>query len=63
MSDFKTRLVNEQKELEERITKLETFLESQDSYEIDPVQRMLLVIQLNAMRTYNECLEARLSLL
>lgn len=63
MSDFKTRLVGEQKELEERITKLETFLESQDSYEIDPVQRMLLVIQLNAMRTYNECLEARQSLL
>lgn len=61
MSDFKTRLVEEQEQLEEKLDKLNTFNLSEKSSQIDPVQKDLLLIQAGAMYTYNECLKARLS--
>ena len=61
MSDFKTRLVEEQAQLEEKLDKLNDFNQSEKADQIDPVQKDLLLIQAGAMYTYNECLKARLS--
>ena len=63
MEDFKTRLVQEQKELEEKLGKLNTFNESDKFQELEYAQRTLLIIQAGAMYTYNECLKARISIL
>lgn len=63
MEDFKTRLVQEQKELEEKLDKLNTFNESDKFQELEYIQRSLLIIQAGAMYTYNECLKARISIL
>jgi hypothetical protein len=61
MSDFKTRLVEEQAQLEEKLNKLNDFNQSEKVKEIDPVQKDLLLVQAGAMYTYNECLKARLA--
>lgn len=63
MENFKTRLVQEQKELEEKLDKLNTFNESAKFQELEYAQRTLLIIQAGAMYTYNECLKARISIL
>lgn len=63
MEDFKTRLVQEQKELEEKLDKLNTFNESDKFQELEYAQRTLLIIQAGAMYTYNECLKARIAIL
>lgn len=60
MSDFKTRLAEEQEQLEEKLNKLNAFLESEKVNEIDLIQKDLLRIQAGAMYTYNEVLIARL---
>lgn len=60
MSDFKSRLVEEQEQLEERLNKLNEFNQSEKVNAIDPVQKSILIIQAKAMQTYNECLKARL---
>ena len=61
MSDFKTRLVEEQVQLEEKLNKLNDFNQSEKVKEIDPVQKDLLLVQAGAMYTYNECLKARIA--
>ena len=61
MSDFKTRLVEEQALLEEKLNKLNDFNQSEKVKEIDPVQKDLLLVQAGAMYTYNECLKARIA--
>lgn len=61
MSDFKSRLVEEQAQLEEKLNKLNEFNQSDKVNEIDPVQKSLLIIQAGAMYTYNECLKERLA--
>ena len=61
MSDFKTRLVEEQALLEEKLNKLNDFNQSEKVNEIDPVQKDLLLVQAGAMYTYNACLKARLA--
>ena len=63
MEDFKTRLVQEQKELEEKLDKLNTFNESDKFQKLEYTQRSLLIIQAGAMYTYNECLKARIEIL
>lgn len=60
MSDFKTRLIEEQEQLEEKLNKLNAFNESEEADGIDPVQKSLLIVQAGAMYTYNEILKARL---
>lgn len=60
MDDFKTRLIEEQKQLEEKLDKLNDFNDSEKLKTIDPVQQSLLRIQAGAMYTYNECLKERL---
>jgi hypothetical protein len=61
MSDFKTRLVEEQAQLEEKLNKLNDFNQSEKVKEIDTVQKDLLLVQAGAMYTYNECLKARIA--
>lgn len=56
--DFKSRLIIEQFELEEKLKKLSSFLDQKGN--IDSFQRDLMTIQFSAMHSYNECLKARL---
>jgi len=60
MSTFIERLLQEETELNEKISKLEKFAESEGWNIIDREQRGLLLIQLKAMRTYAEILNIRL---
>jgi len=60
MSDFKTRLIEEQAQLEGRLDRLNAFNQSEKVNEIDPMQKSLLLVQAGAMHTYNEVLKARL---
>jgi hypothetical protein len=61
MSDFKSRLIEEQQELESKLTKLNDFNSSEKANGIDPMQKSLLIIQAGAMYTYNEVLKERIS--
>ena len=60
MSDFKTRLVEEQAQLEEKLDKLDAFLVSEKVKDVDDVQKALLQVQATAMNTYNQCLKERI---
>lgn len=57
---FHDRLLNEKKELDERVEKLKTFLNSEKVQTIEPVQGSLLQIQLLSMETYSRCLAERI---
>jgi len=61
MNDFKLRLKTERAELEEKLNKLDDFLENERVNDIDPVQASILNIQSSAMYTYLKCLEERLA--
>lgn len=61
MSDFKTRLIEEKEQVNERIEKLEAFTQSEAFQNIEAVQMSLLNIQLNAMKTYSQCLVERIA--
>lgn len=58
--NFKTRLKTEFSELSDKINKLEAFTHSKDIDKIDVLQQQLLIVQLDAMRTYCTCLNQRL---
>lgn len=60
MADFKERLQEEKAQLEERLNRLDTFLQSEKVKEIDDVQKALLQVQATAMNTYLQCLLERL---
>ena len=62
MDNPKQRVLEELNELKERLIKLYKFLGSKDSYEIDPEQRNLLLLQATYMANYKEILEKRLSI-
>ncbi len=61
MSDFKTRLKEEEEELKKKIEKLYDFTQSKEIDSIYTIQKELLLIQLEAMRTYWRCLTARIN--
>lgn len=61
MGDFKSRLAEEQAQLEEKLNKLIEFNQGEKVNGIDPVQKPLLITQAGAMYTYNECLKERLA--
>lgn len=60
MSEFKTRLIEEKAQLEEKLDKLDAFLVSEKVKEIDDVQKALLQVQATAMNTYLQCLKERI---
>jgi hypothetical protein len=55
------KLIEEKKELNEKIDKLKSFIDSDKFTEIDPVQMTLLNIQIKAMYTYSQCLLERIA--
>ena len=63
MEAFKVRLVNEQFDLQEKISKLKPFIESENFNKIDDSQQKLLKEQVEVMERYNNILVERLSLL
>ncbi|MBE7691158.1 crAss001_48 related protein [Tenacibaculum piscium] len=63
MNELRTKLITEANELNEKIDKLATFMDTDAFYEIDPLQSMLLGIQLNSMLSYYKTLETRVELI
>lgn len=63
MSDFKQRLHEEKKELDEKRLKLKDFMNSNIFYELHPVQQGLLETQNNLMGAYSNVLQARIEIL
>jgi hypothetical protein len=63
MSDFKSRLLEEKAQLDERGDKLNSFIVSEKFESIDPIQKSLLKVQLQAMVTYGQCLMERIKVL
>lgn len=61
MSDFKSRLLEEKAQVDERGNKLESFIKSEKFGSVTPVQQSLLKIQLQSMVTYGQCLMERIS--
>lgn len=61
MSTFRERLETEKTELDEKRSKLDSFLNSEAFKDIDAVQMSLLNIQAQAMSTYSQCLLERIS--
>lgn len=59
MSDFKTRLLAERDELDERISRLESFLLTKTFNDLHPIDRELLVDQRDAMAVYLRLLTQR----
>ena len=60
-NDFKSRLIEEQKQLEKKLEKLNAFNQSEFYGTLDSIQQDLLFIQSGAMYTYNETLKARIA--
>lgn len=58
--EFIKRLENEEDELNDKIIKLDSFMNSSGFTNIPYIQQTLLIIQLDAMRTYSSVLNARL---
>ena len=63
MEAFKVRLINEQFDLQEKIGKLKSFVESENFNKVDDQQQKLLSDQLGVMARYNDILIERLLLL
>ena len=63
MEAFKVRLINEQFDLQEKIGKLKSFVESENFNKVDDQQQKLLINQFGVMVRYNGILIERLLLL
>lgn len=63
MEDFKKRLIVERDELEDKIAKLESFIESPRFENPDKRNGELLIAQRDAMRAYSVILNVRISIL
>ena len=61
MPDFIKRMLLEESELEYRISKLAEFIVSKKFEDLQSFQKQLLIIQINAMKTYGETLCARIT--
>ncbi len=59
--DFKKRLNKEKEELDDKILKLNSFLNSTEATKISQIQRSLLLVQSQSMVTYSCCLNERLT--
>lgn len=60
MKEVYERVCDEQQDLSAKINKLEQFRESKNFQKITTQQRHLLGIQLQSMKTYNQCLLSRI---
>lgn len=62
MKPHEERVVQEQKELQEKIDKLSSFLNVSPVQSLDQRQHLLLKVQLKVMETYNGILQMRIQL-
>lgn len=62
MKPHEERVVKEYEELEDKIQKLETFLDKPMPEDMDQAQYGLLQVQLKAMETYSQILVQRIRL-
>lgn len=60
MDNYKTRLETEEKELNEKINKLNSFIDSEDFNNIVLKQQALLRMQLTTMNKYSSILKERM---
>lgn len=60
MSTFKTRLIEEKSQLEDKIERLESFTLSDNFKNVEDFQKSLLIVQLQSMKTYNYVLSERI---
>lgn len=59
----KQRMIDEHKELADRMHKLHLFTENSPVYiDLPQIEKILLAVQYKAMDTYNECLKQRIIL-
>lgn len=63
MEDFKKRLIVERDELDDKIAKLESFIESPRFGNLDERNRELLIAQCGIMRQYSAILNIRIRIL
>jgi hypothetical protein len=63
VSDFKSRLILEKSELDQKIDKLNQFIQSENFSKVSYLQQSLMVEQIQSMRNYSHTLERRLSIL
>ena len=63
LSPFHQRLIAEKEVLDDNLGKLSNFLTTEEFFKIANEQQILLRIQVQAMRTYSQCLTERLGLL
>lgn len=63
MEDFLIRIISEQNELLDKLTKLNNFISSEKFKSIDDENQRLLKMQSNAMSIYNDVLNMRFDLL
>ena len=59
MENYKERLIEEQKELKEKVSKLTEFMNSEDYYKLSPNNRLVLKNQKIAMDLYLQVLNTR----
>lgn len=59
MENYKERLIEEQKELKEKVSKLTEFMNSEDYYKLSPNNRLVLKNQKIAMELYLQVLNMR----
>ena len=59
MEDYKERLIDEQKELKEKVSKLTEFMNSEEYYKLSPNNRLILKNQKIAMDLYLQVLNTR----
>ena len=60
MSDFKKRLIEEKKALDEKIGKLISFLSCDAGEDIVQTQKTLLELQVGHMKNYASCINLRI---
>ena len=60
MEEFQERLIQEQKELQEKIDRLADFTGSTEFYEISSIDKQLLFDQFKIMNQYNTILKIRM---
>lgn len=63
MEEFLIRVITEQNELYDKLTKLNNFISSEKFKSIDDENQRLLKMQSNAMSIYNDVLNMRFDLL
>ena len=63
MRKYQKRIIQEKKELDQKIKKLNTFLESESAEKLDDYEFQVMVKQRNSMNDYSMYLQHRIELI